>query len=433
MQPLSDETKRRKEESGGALRLRRAGTVPEAAGDMRKRLILALADTVDTDYADRSYPSLGPEKMTRPVSTDSRPPVLRMRGGASVSVQEAVAALVSGTTPPLPVVPAAVPAGRLMMNQKVEPPSGKSLADATAGPVAAGAPLSMRRKLEVRAGTPPPAPPESGTAFGSSQNVATRAPLIPLPIDAALGGKPSMMSIPEPGPAARKAEVKAVGRPKKSSPIGLGAVLVSLLLVLFLAGVFWMQRGGETVEKQAESGVSSGGKAVAAEAGPGAGRDAAETARVAVVNAEPAVEIGRLATVPVSVAWEMADTGWAGSNVVVETIQSAPVGPAAPVAEARPEVMPARVPANAAPVTAPVEVAEPRRPAASNAFQVFVESLRVTGVLQQTPVRAIIDGSTVFAGDVLEPAQGIRLIGADFEQRQLIFEDKTRAQVKTFY
>jgi hypothetical protein len=154
---------------------------------------------------------------------------------------------------------------------------------------------------------------------------------------------------------------------------------------------------------------------------------------VAVVNAEPAVEIGRLATVPVSVAWEMADTGWAGSNVVVETIQSAPVGPAAPVAEARPEVMPARVPANAAPVTAPVEVAEPRRPAASNAFQVFVESLRVTGVLQQTPVRAIIDGSTVFAGDVLEPAQGIRLIGADFEQRQLIFEDKTRAQVKTFY
>ncbi len=69
------------------------------------------------------------------------------------------------------------------------------------------------------------------------------------------------------------------------------------------------------------------------------------------------------------------------------------------------------------------------RPPASIQFQAYVGSLRITGVLQRERVRALIDGRTVFAGDMVDAALGIRLTGADFVARQLVFEDATGAQI----
>ncbi len=446
MQPSSDETKRGKDEAGGALRLRRSVSAPEAGGDMRARLILALADTVDADYAERSYPLLEQEKAGRAGSTDSRPPVLRMRSGASVSVQEAVAALVSGTTPAAPVavaapvVPGVPPVGRPMMNQKSEAASGQPpAAGGTSSPLPAGAPLAVKRKLEVRSGAAP-ALSGSAPAFVGSQSVATRAPLLPLPIDAALSGKAPVLMIPGAVVADKKIEAKVVERRKKNSSVGLGAVLVSVFLVLFLGGIFWMQRVDEAADAPGGAGVVGGEKTVIVEAGraeTGALSEAVPMQTPEVKEA-PAVAIGQLATVSGTVAWEMADAGWAGANMVADPM---PADVVAPGAESRvagsqtkaPVKAEGTVPVAKAGVAASGESAAARRPAPSPAFQIFVESLKVSGVLQQTPVRAIIDGGTVFAGDVLEPTQGIRLVGADFEQRQLIFEDKTRAQVKVFY
>ncbi len=69
------------------------------------------------------------------------------------------------------------------------------------------------------------------------------------------------------------------------------------------------------------------------------------------------------------------------------------------------------------------------RPPASIQFQAYVGGLRITGVLQRERVRALIDGRTVFAGDMVDAALGIRLTGADFVARQLVFEDATGAQI----
>lgn len=460
-----NEAKPGKEGGGGALRLRRGVETQGVGGDMRKRLILVLAETMDVDYAERSYPALSKEKVGRPVSTDSRPPVLRLRGGASVSVQEAVAALVSGTAPAAPVpapaqaptpgaasplaplAPLVQPTGRPMMNQKSVAAGSRPPTAETATPLPAGEPPAVRRKLEVRTGSvPAPAPSGSAPAFAGGPSVATRAPLLPLPIDAALGGNVPAVMIPMPtatAAAAKGSGPKVAAGGKKNSPVGFGAVLVSLLLVLFLGGLFWMQRGGEEGPKPVETVVSENVSPAPAAGDAVAGAGQPET--VPAVKYVSAVEIGKLATVSGTVAWEMADAGWTGANLVSDAaaaevaapVASVPsvasVAPVAAGAEPRPAGGQAKAPVKGATVAKEATATEPRRPEPSKAFEVFVGSLKVSGVLRQTPVRAIIDGETVFAGDVLETGQGIRLVGADFEQRQLIFEDKTRAQVKVFY
>lgn len=73
------------------------------------------------------------------------------------------------------------------------------------------------------------------------------------------------------------------------------------------------------------------------------------------------------------------------------------------------------------------------RPRASIAFQAYVEALRITGVLQRERVRAVIDGRTVFAGDMVDAVLGVRLVSADLVSRLLWFEDATGAQLSLPY
>ncbi|MBC8008495.1 MAG: hypothetical protein H7067_00180, partial [Burkholderiales bacterium] len=92
-------------------------------------------------------------------------------------------------------------------------------------------------------------------------------------------------------------------------------------------------------------------------------------------------------------------------------------------------VAPARPIANTT-VAAP---ATPARPAPGAAFTGVLERLKITGVLQGEPVRAIIDGRLVQAGDLVEVAREVRLVGLDVAGRQLIFEDRTTARASVRY
>lgn len=73
------------------------------------------------------------------------------------------------------------------------------------------------------------------------------------------------------------------------------------------------------------------------------------------------------------------------------------------------------------------------RPAPSREFTRFVEGLKITGVLQGNPVRAIVDGRVLLMGDLVEVSREVRLAGQDVANRRLIFEDRTGAQASARY
>jgi len=72
-------------------------------------------------------------------------------------------------------------------------------------------------------------------------------------------------------------------------------------------------------------------------------------------------------------------------------------------------------------------------PPPSETFKQFVINMRVSGVFQGEPVRALINGRTVRLGDVLEPNRKIEFYKIDPEAKQLIFRDFTGATVSRHY
>jgi hypothetical protein len=73
------------------------------------------------------------------------------------------------------------------------------------------------------------------------------------------------------------------------------------------------------------------------------------------------------------------------------------------------------------------------RPAPSAEFIEEVKAYKITGVVQGESMRAIINGRLVQAGDSVDAAGGVRLIGLDTDGRRLIFEDSTAARVALRY
>jgi hypothetical protein len=73
------------------------------------------------------------------------------------------------------------------------------------------------------------------------------------------------------------------------------------------------------------------------------------------------------------------------------------------------------------------------RPAPSPAFSQLVGGLKVSGVLQGTPVVALVNGRKIRAGELLSIDSDIRLVDADFAERRLIFEDGTTARAFVRY
>lgn len=95
-------------------------------------------------------------------------------------------------------------------------------------------------------------------------------------------------------------------------------------------------------------------------------------------------------------------------------------------------------PAVASSLEAPVPTAasadaEVVRPAPSARFVRYADALKVSGVFQGSPARALVDGRLVREGDVVDPVLGVRFKGVDADEKQLILEDATTAQVRVKY
>jgi hypothetical protein len=72
-------------------------------------------------------------------------------------------------------------------------------------------------------------------------------------------------------------------------------------------------------------------------------------------------------------------------------------------------------------------------PAASAAFRAFVAGASIGGVFQGTPARALINGTIVREGDIVESSLGISFARIDSIQKTIYFKDGTGAQVSKNY
>jgi hypothetical protein len=69
---------------------------------------------------------------------------------------------------------------------------------------------------------------------------------------------------------------------------------------------------------------------------------------------------------------------------------------------------------------------------ASPAFRTWVANAKINGVLG-TPPRALINGRTVHAGQVVDETLGITFSGVDVSRHALVFRDRTGAIVRRGY
>jgi hypothetical protein len=72
-------------------------------------------------------------------------------------------------------------------------------------------------------------------------------------------------------------------------------------------------------------------------------------------------------------------------------------------------------------------------PAASAAFRTFVADASIGGVFQGTPSRALINGSIVREGQVVDSSLGIEFERIDSDKKAIFFKDSTGAEVSKNY
>ncbi|HEU5081479.1 MAG TPA: hypothetical protein VFT72_19860 [Opitutaceae bacterium] len=72
-------------------------------------------------------------------------------------------------------------------------------------------------------------------------------------------------------------------------------------------------------------------------------------------------------------------------------------------------------------------------PQPSAAFRLLVVNLRVNGVFQGDPARALMNGRMLRTGEVLDQQLGVRFTGVDSAHKLLIFEDSTGAIMQRRY
>ncbi len=93
-----------------------------------------------------------------------------------------------------------------------------------------------------------------------------------------------------------------------------------------------------------------------------------------------------------------------------------------------PPPAPATVAQPAKPETVPVVV-----PKASNAFKAFVSGAKISGVFQGTPPRALINGRTVRAGELVNKELGVSFESIDVSTKTITFVDEAGARVSRRY
>jgi hypothetical protein len=76
---------------------------------------------------------------------------------------------------------------------------------------------------------------------------------------------------------------------------------------------------------------------------------------------------------------------------------------------------------------------DPSVPPPNARFVKWGTALKVTGVFQGSPARALIEGRIVREGELIEPLLGVKFAGVDSDQKQVILQDETGAQVRLKY
>lgn len=76
---------------------------------------------------------------------------------------------------------------------------------------------------------------------------------------------------------------------------------------------------------------------------------------------------------------------------------------------------------------------DPKLPQASPAFIAWAQSLKVSGVLQGAPAKAMLNGRMFRAGAIIEPEQGIVFVDVDGAQKRILLRDKTGAELRLSY
>jgi hypothetical protein len=84
-------------------------------------------------------------------------------------------------------------------------------------------------------------------------------------------------------------------------------------------------------------------------------------------------------------------------------------------------------PAVMAAMPARVEPPAPPAPAPSDAFTRFVTDMRISGVFQGEPPRALVNGRTVRAGETIDLGLGIVFVGIDADRRLILMREPSGA------
>ncbi len=76
---------------------------------------------------------------------------------------------------------------------------------------------------------------------------------------------------------------------------------------------------------------------------------------------------------------------------------------------------------------------DPALPKASPAFIQFAETLKVSGVLQGSPAKAMMNGRLFRAGTIIDPELGVMFVSVDGSSNRILLRDKTGAELRLAY
>lgn len=233
----------------------------------------------------------------------------------------------------------------------------------------------------------------------------------------AAGGKavPFVRAAPPPARGSRNAEKSESSRAFK---VGLWVVGVGMALVVAVGGFLAFRVALEKERKP---------RPAATKPTPSAAKPSpAPTPAPAPVTAgNPVVENPQsLAGKMVGKARDAARAHDTGTDVANDVINDTPAPKPTPDANGTTNLL----------RTGPAKPANPGdAPPASADFRGFIANMKVSGVFQGHPGRALINGRMVNVGDPVESRLGIRLVDLDSDRKVLIFEDASGARVPRRY
>lgn len=351
--------------------------------------------------------------------------------------------------PDLPPAPAAPPVFKLKVGIK---PPGPPPPLAPVGPEAAADPGRM-----IEPAGPGEAPLLPLPGFGPA-GVSKEAPLVPLPVPpqavGAVGGVPGVVGLPPPrGPIHLRAEAPAEALAPSKLPPPLpahaakaalarhrprrDALFFGLLFLLLLAGgggaYFYFAKpevanevAGTAREKLSQAAQLPGEAVEEAKQSLAGARDKEQARLDSILEGKdvPAERaLGNVTPVEMEAKLRERNNG--------PTVSSAPSGAGAGEAASSADATP--VVAYAGEKAAEEASAAPQAVQPGARFLRYAEGIRVSGVFQGTPARALVDGRLVRQGELLEPTLGIKFAEVDAQAKQLVLEDASGARVRVRY